>query len=58
MIFFIKSFLKKLYIFSFFSYLFMYYIFYYKFIYRPQVLDNQGIKLLKENSNLIRNLTF
>jgi hypothetical protein len=28
----------------------------YKAIYRPQVIDKQGIKLLKENPNLNRNV--
>jgi hypothetical protein len=36
----------------------VYYASDYKPIYRPQVLYNQGIKLFKENSKLIRNLTF
>ena len=36
----------------------VYYSFNYKSIYKPQVPNNQEIKLFKENFNLIRNLTF
>ena len=52
MIFFIKSF------YNIYISIFINYISGYKLIYMLQVSDNQKIKLLKENTNLIKNLIF
>jgi hypothetical protein len=58
LMFFSKSFSQKIHLFisSLYLSIFVYYASNYKPIYRPQVLNNQEIKLL--NPNLIRNLTF